>query len=123
MSESEKSSDTERIDYLPLGSVIILKGGVQKVVIIARGLVTAAVSPAGFFDYGGVLYPQGLIGDQIMYFNHSDILKTVFTGFTDDDDKLMSDNINSWYAASQFERIDTLTYKKKVAGGGESVDR
>lgn len=27
----------ETVDYLPLGSVVILKGGVQKVVVIARG--------------------------------------------------------------------------------------
>ena len=67
--------EKEKVDYLPLGSIVILKGGVQKVVIIARGLVTAVTTPAGFFDYGGCLYPQGIVGDQIMYFNHSDIAK------------------------------------------------
>ena len=50
----------EKIDYLPLGSIVILKGGVQKVVIIARGLVTAVTVPAGFFDYGGCLYRESL---------------------------------------------------------------
>ena len=30
----------ETVDYLPLGSVVILKGGVQKVVVIARGLLS-----------------------------------------------------------------------------------
>ena len=33
----------ETVDYLPLGSVVILKGGVQKVVVIARGLLSVAV--------------------------------------------------------------------------------
>ena len=104
--------NVERVDYLPLGSVVILNGGVQKVVINARGLVTMAVEPAGFFDYGGSLYPQGIIGDQILYFNHSDIAKVVFTGYTDDDDIMMVDNINKWFAESQFERANVADLKK-----------
>ena len=41
--------EKERIDYLPLGSIVILRGGVQKIVINARGLVTATTTPAGLF--------------------------------------------------------------------------
>ncbi len=104
--------EVEKIDYLPLGSVVILKGGVQKVLIVSRGLVSKAVMPAGFFDYGGVLYPQGLVGDQILYFNHRDISHKVFEGYSDDDDKLMMDNINEWYKKSEFERVDTEKIKK-----------
>lgn len=103
----------ERVEYLPLGSVVILKGGVQKVVICARGLVTMATNPSGFFDYGGSLYPQGIIGDQILYFNHKDIAKVVFEGFSDDDDKMMVDNINEWFESSEFERADTSGLEKK----------
>ena len=105
--------NAERIEYLPLGSVVILRGGVQKVVINARGLVTLAVDPAGFFDYGGSLYPQGIIGDQILYFNHKDIAKVVFEGYSDDDDKIMVDNINEWYMNSEFERADAEAINKK----------
>ena len=47
----------ETVDYLPLGSVVILKGGVQKVVVIARGLLSVATGKEGYFDYGGCLYP------------------------------------------------------------------
>ena len=96
----------ETVDYLPLGSVVILKGGVQKVVVIARGLLSVATGKEGYFDYGGCLYPQGLVGDQILYFNHRDIVKVVFSGFHDDDDKMMVDNINQWYMESPYERTD-----------------
>ncbi|HJC74312.1 MAG TPA: DUF4176 domain-containing protein [Candidatus Mediterraneibacter faecavium] len=105
--------EKERIEYLPLGSIVILRGGVQKIVINARGLVTATTTPAGYFDYGGSLYPQGIIGDQILYFNHKDIAKIVFTGYTDDDDKMMVDNINEWYENSEFERIDTEEWNRQ----------
>jgi len=102
----------EKTDYLPLGSVVIIRGGTQKVVINARGLVTMATNPPSFFDYGGSIYPQGIIGDQILYFNHTDIAKVVFTGYTDEDDELMKDNINEWYSKSEFQRGDPGKLKK-----------
>lgn len=111
--EVYKVKNFERVDYLPLGSIVILKGGVQKVVICARGLVTMVTNPAGFFDYGGAMYPQGIIGDQILYFNHKDIAKVVFKGFTDDDDVMMTDNINEWFEKSEVERADTSNVEKK----------
>lgn len=103
----------EKIDYLPLGSIVILKGGIQKVAIIARGLVNMKIEPKGFFDYGGTLYPHGLVGDKILYFNHKDIAKIIFEGFSDDDDKMMVDNINEWYAKSDIERSDASSIRKK----------
>lgn len=108
-----------RVDYLPLGSVVILNGGVQKILIDARGMVAANFNPPKFFDYGGSLYPQGIVGDQIMYFNHEDIKKVVFTGYTDDDDKMMVDNINEWFEKSGFEKGNTKEIKK--AGSGLNV--
>ena len=103
----------ELIPYLPLGSVVILRGGTQKVVINARGLVTLATEPASFFDYGGSLYPQGIIGDQILYFNHQDIAKVVFTGYHDEDDDMRVDNINEWFTNSQFQRGNPADVRKK----------
>ena len=111
----------ETVDYLPLGSVVILKGGVQKVVVIARGLLSVATGKEGYFDYGGCLYPQGLVGDQILYFNHRDIVKVVFSGFHDDDDKMMVDNINQWYMESPYERTDVekLVRERGAQDGGK----
>lgn len=111
----------ETVDYLPLGSVVILKGGVQKVVVIARGLLSVATGKEGYFYYGGCLYPQGLVGDQILYFNHRDIVKVVFSGFHDDDDKMMVDNINQWYMESPYERTDVekLVRERGAQDGGK----
>lgn len=111
----------EKIEYLPLGSIVILRGGVQKIVINARGLVTLSTTPAGYFDYGGSLYPQGIVGDQILYFNHRDIAKVVFEGYSDDDDKMMVDNINEWYEDSSFERVDIVEWnRKRREGSGDN---
>lgn len=86
----------QKTDYLPLGSVVILKGGVKKLMIISRGLAVKLNGEEQFFDYGGVQYPEGLIGEQIAYFNHNGIVKTVYEGYSDDDDKMMVDAINEF---------------------------
>lgn len=83
-----------KIDYLPLGSIVLMDGGIQKILITSRGLVVAHNDEQFFFDYAGVPYPQGLISDDLLYFNHENIAKVVFEGFKDDDDAVIVNNIN-----------------------------
>lgn len=98
--------EKKEIDYLPLGSIVILCGGIQKLIINARGVVIKHEEEKILFDYGGSLYPQGIIGDEMIYFNHEDIQKVVFMGYSDDDDKLMVSNIKQWYKDSEYKRKD-----------------
>ena len=50
------------------------------------------------FDYAGVTYPEGLVGDHVAYFNHIDVAKVVFEGFSDEADTITVDNINKYIA-------------------------
>lgn len=54
-------------------------------------------------------------------FNHRDIVKVVFSGFHDDDDKMMVDNINQWYMESPYERTDVekLVRERGAQDGGK----
>lgn len=81
-------------NYLPLGSVVLLKGGSAKVLIIARALAVKKDDTQYFFDYGAVLYPDGLTGDQMAYFQHESISKVVYEGYRDIDDENVVENIN-----------------------------
>lgn len=94
----------EKVDFLPLGTIVTLKGSVKKSVIIARALAAKLGDDTKYFDYGGVTYPEGLIGDSIQYFNVDSIDEVVFKGFTDKDDEQMVKNLNSWVEKSPFER-------------------
>lgn len=82
------------IDFIPLGSVVILKGGVQKALVIARAINVKHNDKVFFFDYACVPYPQGLVSDQIAYFNHDSIAKVIFEGYHDVEDEAMVENIN-----------------------------
>ncbi len=86
----------EKVDYLPLGSVVVVRGNVRKFMVIARGLMTRTVEGLRYFDYGGVLYPEGMLGDAIVYFNHADIQKVVAEGYRDDDDRQAVANIHDY---------------------------
>lgn len=47
-----------------------------------------------YFDYGAAMYPEGLVDAQVVYFNQKDIFKEVFTGFRDEADLTMFEEIN-----------------------------
>lgn len=85
-----------RIDYLPLGSVVYLNEGTKKLLIVSRGLLTKRGDDVVFFDYGGVLYPEGITDDTMAYFQHDAIRKVVFEGYRDDDDEATVEKINGF---------------------------
>lgn len=101
----------EKIDFLPLGSVLYLKGGFEKVMIISRGLMVNVGDRECYFDYGACRYPQGMVQDQILYFNTEDISKVVFKGYEDDDCKALNDGINHWIEELKIEKEDTMSIK------------
>ena len=107
----------EKVEYLPLGSIVVIHGAIKKTMVIARGLAAEINGETSVFDYAGCLYPEGIIGDQIMYFNHQDIAKVVFSGFSDEDDSLMVENINTWLQSVPFERADPLKINQGRADG------
>ena len=89
----------EKNDYIPLGSVVYLKGGIKKLLIVARAINVVNNGKQYFFDYGGVLYPEGITGDQMAYFNHDDIGSVFFRGCDDDENKGMTEAINQFVAS------------------------
>ena len=90
----------EKVDYLPLGSVVLVRGEKRKFMIVGRGLLVNLKGMRRYFDYGGCLYPEGMIGDSMVYFNHADI-ETVFAkGYADKENDMILNNINSYLEAN-----------------------
>lgn len=83
-------------EYVSLGSIVFLNGGIQKVLVISRAINVRRGDQTFFFDYAGVPYPEGLISDRVAYFNNEDIAKVVFEGYRDSDDEMMVNNINQY---------------------------
>lgn len=86
----------DKVDYLPLGSIVRLEGGVKKIIIVGRGLTVRINNEVYFMDYAGFQYPEGLIGDQAAYFNHTDIEQIIFRGYSDDENEILVRHINKY---------------------------
>ena len=68
--------------YLPVGSVVLLKGGKKRVIIIGRDRRDEAGEKS--WDYLACLYPEGFLGEDYAYlFDHEQIERIFFIGFQD----------------------------------------
>ena len=75
-----KEKDMEIRDLLPIGSVVLLNGGKKKLMVI--GVKQKKQDTNTEYDYSGVLYPEGSIGNMGQFlFNHNDIAEIIFEGY------------------------------------------
>lgn len=61
--------------------------------IIARMIAAPVKGDLYRFNQGACLYPEGVVGENLIYFNHEDIFKIVQEGYTNDENELMLENI------------------------------
>lgn len=80
--------------FIPLGSIVLLNDGVKKLMIIARAITIKNGDEEFYFDYGAIFYPEGLMGDELAYFNKEDIAKIIAEGYVDVEEEHMVNNIN-----------------------------
>jgi len=72
-------------EYLPIGTVVLLKGGTHEVMINGYCAETPAF-PDKTFDYRGCPYPEGIPGDSgVALFNNDMIDKVVYEGLKNDE--------------------------------------
>lgn len=70
---------------LPLGSVVSLKKGTKKVLIVGR--VQEHVSSGKLYDYSAVYYPEGMLDPhELFLFQQEDIDKLYHVGLQDNDE-------------------------------------
>ncbi len=81
--------------YLPVGSIVLLTGGTKRLMITGYCMQTEE-RPGVIYDYSGCLYPEGVIrSDVTSVFNHDQIERIDFVGFTDDEGKAFTDELNN----------------------------
>lgn len=68
---------------LPIGSVVRVKDGTEPFMIINQCPVTEKDGAQGYFDFGAVTLPLGLVNQNIIFFNKEDIDEVLFIGYID----------------------------------------
>lgn len=72
--------------YLPIGTVVMLKGGSKRVMI--AGFYVEDEEDSQVYDYSGCTYPEGFLAmDQVCLFNHNQIEKIYHMGLEDDEEE------------------------------------
>ena len=95
---------SEKMKWLPVGSVVRLKEGVKRLLIASRLPLFDNEGEIVYYDYGAYLYPEGQISEHMFYFNHDDIEEVIFEGFTDEEEEKFQEIMN--------ENIENIPYPK-----------
>lgn len=66
-----------------------------------------------YFEYGGCLYPEGLMGDQILYFNGENIQTVTAEGYSDEEDQLLTERLEEWIEKSHIKKGQASNWNKK----------
>ena len=92
--ENEGGIKMNKEKYLPLGSVVLLKEAKKRVMVIGF-MVSANETSDKVFDYMGCLYPEGVLSsEQSLVFNHDQIDKIFYLGYSDNEEKEFKDKLN-----------------------------
>lgn len=84
-------------DLLPIGSIVRLNDGKKRLMI--NGVMQSNAEGDGKeYDYLGVMYPEGHLGEGFSYlFNHEDIQEIFFRGFEDRERDDFIDRLAAFY--------------------------
>ena len=74
-------------EVLPLGTIVKLKHGPEKLMIICRLPLFNNMGTIGYFDYSACLYPAGQASQQSYFFNREDIEEVCVEGFRDEEEE------------------------------------
>lgn len=75
--------------YLPIGTVVMLKGGAKRVMISGFCAIEEQNTEKNkMWDYSGCLYPEGFLSsNQTCLFDHEQIEKVYHYGLIDEEEK------------------------------------
>lgn len=89
--------------FLPLGSVVLLKGGKRKVMITGYCMKTEE-NKNKIYDYNGCLYPEGtLSSNSTLVFDHSQIQEVFHLGYKSEESDHFFEKVKK-----QLEELEVL---------------
>lgn len=83
-------------ELLPIGTVVLLEGAEKRLMIY--GVKQTDQETQEEYDYIGVVYPEGNMGQGTQFlFNHDQIREVFFKGFEDEERNEFIDKLNAYY--------------------------
>ena len=92
-------------DYLPIGSVVLLKNGTKKLMVFGI-LQSDKDHPEVEYDYIGVPYPEGNMGVEYQYlFHQKDIINIFYRGFESTERQEFMGSLSDFYKNRATKKI------------------
>lgn len=83
-------------ELLPIGTVVLLEGAEKRLMIY--GVKQTDQETREEYDYIGVVYPEGNMGQGTQFlFNHDQIKEVFYKGFEDEERNEFIDKLNAYY--------------------------
>ena len=115
--------------FLPIGTVVLLKGGKKEVMITSYCIFPTKVQkPNGealgeapkMYEYGGCIYPEGILDSNMACaFNHGQIEKIIYLGYESEQQKELSKILNAGYEAYKAKYESTEKKETNTEGTNE----
>jgi hypothetical protein len=82
--------------YLPIGSVVMLKGGTKRIMITGFCCV-GETKEEKVYDYCGCLFPEGYVtSNNTLLFDHEQIAEIHHIGLHDEEEKQFKEKLNQY---------------------------
>ena len=93
--------------YLPIGSVVMLKEGKKRIMIVGYLPIIEVDGEKKGYDYSACLYPEGIISStQTLVFNHDQIDNIYFIGNNDGETKEFLDSLKDVDLKAEIGKIE-----------------
>lgn len=93
--------------YLPIGTVVMLKGGKKRVMICGYCMIDEKNQNI-VYDYDGCMFPEGVLNsNQALLFNHDQIEKIYFVGLEDQEEKVFVEKLKMTVNATQNNQVSS----------------
>lgn len=90
--------------YLPIGSIVLLKGATKKLMITGFCSISNENKEV-VYDYAGVMFPEGAINNEVALFNHDQIDKIFYIGYVDEEQKEFVNVLRNFIAKKELNNI------------------
>ena len=95
MEEKRMIEDVRNL--LPIGSVVLLEEATKKVMIY--GVKQTDIDTEIEYDYLGVVYPEGYLGEgSAFFFDHDQISRVFHKGYSDQEREIFVNKLHDFYA-------------------------
>ncbi|MEN2667240.1 DUF4176 domain-containing protein [Listeria aquatica] len=89
---------------LELGTIVYLKEGNKKIMIIGRSQTIEKNGEEAFFDYIGCLYPEGVSPNESLFFNEENIDRVITLGYSDEEELRYQELVSKWKKNNRFNQ-------------------